>query len=256
MVSLFGGMYKDNAYIPLFIVFFSRVAYTSQIAEGNMSIIFPQIDLETVHGVLIDIDNTLYPYAAVHDLSLKVCYKYFMGCLAESAPALTFEEFSEKYTQERQVVVDRLEHQGSCRSRFLVFQAILESYNAKLAYDKACTLEDLYWTTFIPEMRVDRKAVGFLIFCREKGLPVCAVSDMQAHIQVRKLRQLGLHHLIDFLVTSEEVGIEKPDKKMFETALRKLGLGAHQVIMIGDSHSKDIKGAESLKIRTYEVKTV
>ena len=41
---------------------------------------------------------------------------------------------------------------------------------------------------------------------------------------------------------------------MFQKALEKLNLKANQVIMIGDSISKDIVGAEALGIKSFLVK--
>ena len=62
---------------------------------------------------------------------------------------------------------------------------------------------------------------------------------------------MGLEKQIDFLVTSEEVGCEKPNKLIFEKALEKINLENDQVIMIGDSELKDIKGAKNLGIRSF-----
>jgi len=43
---------------------------------------------------------------------------------------------------------------------------------------------------------------------------------------------------------------------MFKTALKKLKLKPNEVIMIGDSESKDIKGAEALGIRPYKISII
>ena len=72
---------------------------------------------------------------------------------------------------------------------------------------------------------------------------------MQATFQVEKLKKLNLSKYIDFLVTSEEAGAEKPDKKIFNLALQKMKLSKSKVIMIGDNIKKDIKGAESIGIK-------
>ena len=90
---------------------------------------------------------------------------------------------------------------------------------------------------------------------QSKKHPICCVTDLTAEIQFRKLMKLNLENKIKFIVTSEEVGIEKPNKKMFEKALEKLNLKADQVIMIGDSMSKDILGGEALEIKSFLVKS-
>ena len=52
------------------------------------------------------------------------------------------------------------------------------------------------------------------------------------------------------LVTSEEVGKEKPHPYMFMSALQKVDLKANEVCMIGDNFKKDIKGSASLGIES------
>jgi len=79
------------------------------------------------------------------------------------------------------------------------------------------------------------------------------VTDLTAQIQLQKWQKLGLQRYIDFLVSSEEAGVEKPSPYIFELALDKLQLKAHEVIMIGDNANKDIAGANALQIKAYQV---
>jgi putative hydrolase of the HAD superfamily len=94
---------------------------------------------------------------------------------------------------------------------------------------------------------------AFLQEAKDKGIKMCIVTDLTAQIQMRKWIKLDLGRYIDFLVSSEEAGIEKPASYMFELAMEKLGVKAEDCIMIGDSEEKDIKGAEALGIKAYKV---
>ena len=58
---------------------------------------------------------------------------------------------------------------------------------------------------------------------------------------------------VDFIVSNDEVGVDKPHPLMFKTALKKMGIHAKDAIMIGDSTHKDIAGATAVKIKTYQV---
>lgn len=217
-----------------------------------MSIIFPDVELGGVKGVLIDIDNTLYEYKSVHNKTMRSCYKAFAQ---EIKTEFSFGDFMQAYISKREHIVERLQNQGSCRSRLFAFQSILEEFGILGAYDKAFIYDEMYWDIFMQNMVLDTKAKTFLLSCHERKIPVCAVSDMQAHIQVRKLRELGASKYIDYMVTSEEVGKEKPASSMFTTALEKLNLNAKDVIMIGDSMEKDIHGAQALGIQAFHVAT-
>jgi beta-phosphoglucomutase-like phosphatase (HAD superfamily) len=55
--------------------------------------------------------------------------------------------------------------------------------------------------------------------------------------------------LVDALVTSEEAGATKPDGRIFETALDRLGITPAQAVMVGDAWSTDIEGAIAAAIR-------
>lgn len=67
--------------------------------------------------------------------------------------------------------------------------------------------------------------------------------------QVEKLEVCGLTDLVDTLVTSEEVGIPKPDPAMFHVAMDRLGVDPQDCVMVGDSWSSDVVGAQRANIR-------
>eukprot|EP01043_Picozoa_sp_COSAG02_P046472 COSAG02_NODE_4350_length_5463_cov_2.614840_2_plen_108_part_00 len=56
----------------------------------------------------------------------------------------------------------------------------------------------------------------------------------------------GLRDLVDFSLTAEGVGAAKPDRTMFEAAMRVAGItDASQCVHVGDDHGKDVIGAKS-----------
>ena len=213
-------------------------------------IIFPKIDLENVKGVLIDIDNTLYPYNPAHEKAIKDCHNEFIKKIKEG---VSFDNFYNHYRAKRIEVTKRLYPQGSCRSRLFAFQSFFEELGDKNAFINACKFETLYWKSFNKNMILSDNAYKFLLECRSKNIQVCAISDMQTYYQTQKLKALKIDHLINFLVTSEEAGVEKPGSQIFLIALKKLNLKFNDVIMVGDDKEKDIKGAEALKIKSYLV---
>lgn len=63
----------------------------------------------------------------------------------------------------------------------------------------------------------------------------------------------GLLELVDGVVTSAEVGVAKPDARVFRRALELAGVGADQAVHVGDSPAKDVKGAHAAGIRAVLV---
>jgi YjjG family noncanonical pyrimidine nucleotidase len=66
--------------------------------------------------------------------------------------------------------------------------------------------------------------------------------------QMEKLRALDIGRYFDTLVMSEDVGFAKPDKRIFDLALERMGATAHETVMIGDSFAADIEGARNANI--------
>jgi len=203
-----------------------------------------------IKGILIDLDGTLYDYETAHKKSLQSCSAVFLNTFPNT---FSSEEFCMKYREKRDNVASRLSPQGACRSRFFAFQELFEEIKTPQAFNKALEYETLYWQSLVNNMKLNQEAEWFLKTCKERNIRICIVTDMQAHFQVQKLQKLKVDHLIDYLVTSEEAGKEKPHPEIFLLALAKLDLQINNVIMIGDNQIKDIEGAEKLGIKAYQV---
>lgn len=214
--------------------------------DNNVLHCFSEIVLDDVRGVLLDLDGTLYSYQPCHERGVQAAFE-------ECSFGLDFDEYSASYRHARNDVTVRLSGQGACRSRLLAFQMMAEQQLWPAPYAVARKLDKCYWSAFIHEMSLDAEALHFLQRCRERNIVVCLVTDMTAHVQIDKLKRLRVESFIDQLVTSEEVGAEKPSPRMFEAGLRKLGLNADQVIMIGDDFRKDILGGVASGIRSFQI---
>ena len=62
------------------------------------------------------------------------------------------------------------------------------------------------------------------------------------------LESIGLADRLDFVVDSCVVGVEKPDRRIFELALREAGVDAAEAVYVGDLYSVDVLGARAAGI--------
>ena len=207
---------------------------------------FDDINLTRFNAVLLDLDDTLYQYKTCHEAAILACFEYHNF-------GLSLPEFRNLYRSSRTAVTKMLSPQASCRSRLFAFQKIVEEANYPTAYRLAYILDEIYWSRFIDSMVMDLNADAFVERCNINSLPICIVTDMTAHIQIRKIQRLGIADKIAYLVTSEEVGVEKPDRRMFDTALSKLGFDAKSCLMLGDNYTKDVQGALSVGMTAHLV---
>lgn len=79
---------------------------------------------------------------------------------------------------------------------------------------------------------------------------LAVLTDELYDIQVEKVKRLGLSGYFTEIISSEQAGVTKPDKRLFEYALKRLGVSAGESMMIGDNPSADIRGARSVGMRT------
>jgi putative hydrolase of the HAD superfamily len=77
---------------------------------------------------------------------------------------------------------------------------------------------------------------------RKRDLKVGLISNA-TDLARRVMARLDLEGYFDFVVISEEVGVRKPSREIFDIALRKAGTRPSRAIYIGDKLSVDVVGA-------------
>ena len=78
-----------------------------------------------------------------------------------------------------------------------------------------------------------------------KRFAVNILSNGFAKLQRRKLRSGGVESLVAEIVLSDDIGVTKPDRRLFDYALERVGGNASTTLMIGDNYDADILGAKN-----------
>jgi putative hydrolase of the HAD superfamily len=84
---------------------------------------------------------------------------------------------------------------------------------------------------------------------KRRGYRLALVADGPVGTFVNVLGHHALYDLFDVRAISAEVGVEKPDKRIFQHALRLLEIpedAYNRVVMVGNYLGRDIKGANAL----------
>lgn len=196
-------------------------------------------------GVIFDIDGTLYDYR-INDVRAMKNFCAF----AEKNLGVDEKTFRATYTQARNIIHERLKDTAASHNRTLMIQTALELLG-KNPFDYLLQMYDVYWNSFIDNMQPYDGATDFLRGLKAAGVKISVCTDMTAHVQYRKLVALKLDRYVDFMVTSEETGYEKPAPIMFEFALKKMHVAANEAAYFGDSLDRDIQGAAAVGIDPY-----
>lgn len=80
---------------------------------------------------------------------------------------------------------------------------------------------------------------------KSRGLGVGIISNWDNRL-AGLLDGLGLGKYIDTVVSSANVGLHKPDPRIFELACERLGVATQDAAHVGDHHYADILGAEAV----------
>lgn len=84
-------------------------------------------------------------------------------------------------------------------------------------------------------------------FLKKNRIKIGVISNAPKELR-DILKRTGLLSRIDFLFISEEIGFEKPDKKIFEYAVKSADVNKKECIFIGDNYIADIQGAKNAGI--------
>ena len=75
------------------------------------------------------------------------------------------------------------------------------------------------------------------------GLLTNLAQDMNPLFQ-----ELNLEPYLDFVVTSKEVGVDKPNPLIFQAALQRASVEASEAVHVGDQYKMDVVGARGVGI--------
>lgn len=199
-------------------------------------------------AILFDLDNTLYPYNDAHNFAQKaICEK------AIKFFSISKKKFDESYEIAKKEIKNRLGDVSSSHSRLLYIQRTLEIIDLGSQPLISLDFEQTYWQNFLSKMELFDGVKDLLEEIRLSKIPTAIVTDLTAQIQFRKIIYLGLDNYFDYVVTSEEVGKEKPSYQNFNLALQKINPKGENIWMIGDDPKKDILGAiNSINAITFQ----
>lgn len=105
-------------------------------------------------------------------------------------------------------------------------------------------LDPLYLDILAEQQGTVEGALELVEHLRTHGYNIGVLSNGFHGVQERKLEVNGLAKLVDCVVLSDDIGINKPDVRLYRYAMEQSGESAPwRHLMIGDNASTDIAGA-------------
>lgn len=191
--------------------------------------------------ILWDVDNTLLDFPAAERQSLMDAFAHFgLGPCPEDRVA--------RYSKLNASYWKRLE-KGEITKAELLPGRFREFFQQEgIAFDDPQAVSDFY------QIRLGENAIpqddSLTLVASLKGrVTQYAVTNGTKVAQDIKLARSGLDQLLDGVFISEVVGAEKPSPDFFAPVFEAIGpVEKHRILMVGDSLTSDIRGANNVGI--------
>ncbi len=187
--------------------------------------------------IFFDLDHTLWDFEKNSNLTFKQLFNRYKiqlelaDFLAVYAP-INFE-YWKRYREER-VSKEDLRY-GRLKDTFTTL-----NFNVS---DKLIHQLSFDYIDVLPNNNYLFEGVFELLDYLEPKYKLHIITNGFEEVQHLKLEKSGIIKYFDEIITSESVGVKKPNPRVFTYALKKAGATAENSVMIGDNLEADIIGA-------------
>lgn len=125
------------------------------------------------------------------------------------------------------------------------FDALLKKFPPDKPYVRSQCVEYYYahLRSFVKPSPEALEVVGKLRAMGIKNAIVTNITPELLESQHKKIDALGIAPLFDVILYSAELGIHKPDRRIFDHAAEMLGVSNDQCVFVGDDPASDVAGA-------------
>lgn len=196
-----------------------------------------------IKTVIFDIDNTLYSFDKAHGVAFDLLQQY-----AEDKLGIERDAFACMYREAMHKSTERMGEVAATHNRGIRVQNIMESLRMPL-YPYVLEMESLYWDTLLQEMVPFDGVSETMCTLKERGIRIGIGTNMTTRIQLQKLTLLDVLQYVDFFVSSEEAGVDKPALQFFDYCMIKANCERSECLFVGDDFKRDVMGAKNAGLK-------
>ena len=202
--------------------------------------------MNTPHAVFFDLDETLITNTREADALFAEVFRQQFAAL----DATLFEPFMDVLRKHAAHVWDNMfDHPTSPSDQLR--QAMASAIEAVGGgAGRGGAFFEAFTAAAAANCRLNPNAREVLETLRGNGLRLGIITNGFEALQIAKIRRHGLDEIMDAVIVSEQAGAHKPSPKVFEFALRKLGMTAACAWHVGDHVINDVAGAAGVGLGT------
>ena len=192
--------------------------------------------------ILFDADNTLLNFDAAENKALAETLVNY-GIEPDAETVQTYRTINEELW--RQLEKGQIRREKLFSERFSRFLKTIDAAGDGVEMNRFY-LEQL-------STHPDLMSAEVLDVLRELSevATLAIVSNGAQMVQTRRLAESGILNFMEDVFVSEKMDAEKPNRKIFDAALRALGVeNREHVLMVGDSLTSDIQGGANAGLDT------
>jgi len=195
--------------------------------------------------ILFDLDDTLFDHAGTARAALAATAARRPTLQGVPVDSL-YQRYSELLEELHPLVMTgRISYLEARQQRFT---RLLAPYEPTPTAAEVAQLAEQHYGQYQQRRRPVPGALA-LLEALKPAYKIGIVTNNRTAEQQEKLRHLGMSHLVDALITSEDVGVLKPDPAIYAQALQRLGAKPAETVMVGDNWQADVVGALAAGIR-------
>lgn len=223
-----------------------------------------------IRTIIYDLDDTLYSFHSLHPPAMEAMNQEAarrFGIEPDAFNRAFDETLDEHFEKSRQIYHHWLpadERNLSAKAKhenWSVDLAVIHSRSVRLVQTlerlhlpplpHALDLYDIYWNDILDHMTPAPGIHETLRRLKQEGYVLGVGTNMTTRMQLRKIHRLELDPYFDFIVTSEECAVDKPDARFFDLVLKKASQSAgallqpQECLFIGDNPLHDCIGASN-----------
>ncbi len=193
--------------------------------------------MEHIKHLFFDLDHTLWDFEKNSELTFKRIFE-------EQHIPIHFKEFIKVYSPIN-IRYWKLYRENEISKKNLRYQRLKDTFdilNFSISDDLINEISEAY-IQYLPYFNhLFAGAEAILTYLQDK-YSLHIITNGFEEVQKLKMDTSKISKYFDVIVTSESVGVKKPNRKVFEFALEQAKAIPQESLMIGDSYEADILGA-------------
>ncbi len=198
----------------------------------------------SIKHIFFDLDHTLWDFESNSEKTFELIFK-------KNSVGVDFIDFILKYKPINHKYW-KLYREDKVSKEDLRYGRLIETFK-DLNYDISDSLIHILakeYIDFLPNHNaLFAGAIDILQYLKPK-YQMHIITNGFEEVQYKKMKNSELLPFFDKIITSEEVGVKKPNPKIFRYALEKSAANPKESIMIGDNFEADILGAKNVGMHT------